>query len=230
MQQLSPMRTRPLLLAFGAIAFGALLVGLSLGLSMGSRSPTSALTPTPAPSAVASAPSAAPTRSPASPPARTPAPAPTQIPCELPAALPPVAAPAPALAPVIEGGDAVSMLFTSHLAHRVFGYDFTVISDDPDGDWAVGLWFVAAGSHEARLLAAPPDGMVLPLALSPDGTVAAIWWLPARRSVAEAACEGGISPSRRSPARASSCFGRLDDPDRRSDDEPGGAGCIWDDP
>ena len=193
MIRLSPTSTRSSLLAFGAIALVPLLVGISIGVSMGSGKATSVLTPTAGPTAGLSVPSIPASSRPAPVPTRPvavgPAPVPTDRPCDLPARLPP--APVPTVAPAIEGGNAVSMLFTSHLSLRDIG-GTPVISDDVRGEWAVGLWFVAAGTHEARLLVAPDDGVVLPLALSPDGTAAAVWWLPIRRPQGEVACMSGI--------------------------------------
>jgi hypothetical protein len=42
------------------------------------------------------------------------------------------------------------------------------------------------------LLAAPENGMVLPLALAPAGDLVAAWWLPEHRAPQDAACTSGI--------------------------------------
>jgi len=83
------------------------------------------------------------------------------------------------------------MLFTSYLYARDSGGNL-VARDDWKVDWAVGLWFVPPGSTEPRLLATPEGGMVLPLGLAPTGDVAAVWWLPSRRSGDEQPCNSGI--------------------------------------
>jgi len=112
--------------------------------------------------------------------------------CELPASLP--AAPAPIATPIV-GPRAVAMLFTSYLYDRLT--DGPLIARDSTtrrsvATWAVGLWFAAPGNAPPRLLAAPEGGVVLPLALSPAGDQAVVWWLPERRGRDEPTCESGI--------------------------------------
>jgi len=85
------------------------------------------------------------------------------------------------------------MVFASYLyAGDVIGGP-VVVRDDEHADWAMGLWFAAPDIETPRLLAAPEGGMVLPLALSPDGAAVAAWWLPERTGYGQPqACESGI--------------------------------------
>jgi hypothetical protein len=108
--------------------------------------------------------------------------------CQLPASLPVPAV--PAAAPTISTATA-ALAFTSYLYSSDGGR--TVARDvEGGGAWAVGLWYVKEGTAEARLLAAPEQGMVLPLALAPAGDVIAAWWLPERRAPQDPACTSGI--------------------------------------
>jgi hypothetical protein len=119
----------------------------------------------------------------------TPAPSPagTSDACGLPAVLPtpepPTAAPSISLS-------TAALVFSSYLlagdANRI------VARDQTKGSWAVGLWFVAQGTDEAQLLAAPENGMVLPLAIAPAGDLVAAWWLPEHRTPEEPACTSAI--------------------------------------
>ena len=77
------------------------------------------------------------------------------------------------------------MLFTSYLYERVRGDSLAITG-------GVGLWHVKAGTETARLLLDATDGMVLPLAISPNGDKAVVWWLPERRDEAEPPCDDGI--------------------------------------
>lgn len=187
MMRLSPTSTRPSLLAFAAVALVALLTGLALG----SRPTTSVVTGTAVPSG-----SAAPLPSTAATPTPTPTltptpsratPAPTQSTCNLPPQLPLLQD--ASVTPAIDVGD-LAVVFASHLYAATPGGP--AVRDQPDDQWAMGLWIVAPGSNQARLLPAPANGMVLPLALSPTGDHAAIWWMPQRRGLGETSCEGGI--------------------------------------
>ena len=107
--------------------------------------------------------------------------------CVLPAALP--TPEPPDAAPVVSTSTA-ALVFSSYLLAR--DANGIVARDQTKGSWAVGLWFVAKGTSEARLLAAPEGGMVLPLAIAPQGDVVAAWWLPEHRGADQQACASGI--------------------------------------
>ena len=107
--------------------------------------------------------------------------------CVLPAALP--TPEPPDAAPVVSTSTA-ALVFSSYLLAR--DANGIVARDQTKGSWAVGLWFVAKGTSEARLLAAPEGGMVLPLAIAPEGDVVAAWWLPEHRGADQQACTSGI--------------------------------------
>ena len=108
-------------------------------------------------------------------------------PCVLPAALP--TPDPPDAAPSVSTSSA-ALVFASYLLQR--DPNGIVARDQTKGSWAVGLWFVAAGTAEARLLAAPEGGMVLPLAIASQGNVVAAWWLPEHRASDQQACISGI--------------------------------------
>jgi hypothetical protein len=186
---MSPSRippTRTALLVLPALGILLVLLALNLG-------PTS-IASVPAASTTAAGGSPAPPGSPAGTALRSADPNaspshPAPIPCEPPPAeLPPAAA--PVATPAVEADD-MAILFTSHLySHSVDGS--LAAMDHEAGEWEVGLWHVAAGTNEVRLLLAPTGGMVLPLAMSTDGVQAVVWWLPRRTSADEPACTGGI--------------------------------------
>jgi hypothetical protein len=145
-----------------------------------------AAVPTPTPSVAASPfPSAGADATPGATPAASPVAA--GNPCVLPAVLP--TPEPPDAAPSISTSSA-ALVFASYLLQR--DPNGIVARDQTKGSWAVGLWFVAAGTAEARLLAAPEGGMVLPLAIAPQGDVVAAWWLPEHRASDEQACISGI--------------------------------------
>jgi hypothetical protein len=108
--------------------------------------------------------------------------------CQLPDVLP--TPETPAEAPSVSEATA-ALVFTSYL-YRRDGRAIVARDVEGGGDWAVGLWYVAQGAAEAQLLAAPENGMVLPLALAPAGDVVAAWWLPEHRAPQDAACTSGI--------------------------------------
>jgi hypothetical protein len=164
-----------------AVVVAVVVVVVSSGLGPTAPSSTPGASPTglqPTPAASAEAPSATPGQS---------APV-TGDACQLPAALPSPAT--PAAAPTVSTATA-ALAFTSYLYSSDGG---KVVARDVEGggDWAVGLWYVPQGAAEARLLVAPEDGMVLPLALAPAGDVVAAWWLPERRAPQDPACTSGI--------------------------------------
>ena len=130
-------------------------------------------------------PTVAPTRTPS----RTPLPTITGDSCRLPASLPqPGAAGTPVAAPRVVGTR--QTLFAAPLyARGPLGF---VPMDDLYHIWEMGLWLSEPSSNDARLLLTPIAGAVLPLAVSPDGTQAAIWWLPQRRQRSAATCESAI--------------------------------------
>lgn len=107
--------------------------------------------------------------------------------CVLPAALP---TPGPQDAAPSISTSSAALVFSSYLLAR--DANGIVARDETKGSWAVGLWFVAKDTGEARLLAAPEDGMVLPLAIAPQADVVAAWWLPEHRASNEEACISGI--------------------------------------
>jgi hypothetical protein len=145
-----------------------------------------AAVPTPTPSVAASPfPSAGAVATPGTTPAASPVAA--GNPCVLPAVLP--TPEPPDAAPSISTSGA-ALVFASYLLQR--DPNGIVARDQTKGSWAVGLWFVAAGTAEARLLAAPEGGMVLPLAIAAQGDVVAAWWLPEHRASDEEACISGI--------------------------------------
>jgi hypothetical protein len=177
---------------------GLVTIGLLLGFALGaaiSKPKLTASEPTasPASSLVAVASDHAtprPTSRPSIRPTAAPSASPTPA-CEPPQELP--VPDGPAWSPRITHGDN-ALVFTSYLykrdsASRLVAIDQT---NELNADWQVGLWYAAPGSHDARLLLAPTGGMVLPLALSPDATRVAVWWLPERRGLAEPACLSGI--------------------------------------
>lgn len=187
MLQVPPARSRVTLLAIPAIALAGVLVAMAY-------KPTPVVsTPTAQPTlaAVASptlAPTAAATVTATRFPPFVPTPGPTAPPCTLPATVPRPSA--PVASPVVAASD-VSMLFSSHL-YGSAADGTLVVRDDTERDWAMGLWFVSAGSTAPRLLTASADGMVLPIALSPTGDAAAVWWLPERRSLEATPCVAGV--------------------------------------
>ena len=64
-----------------------------------------------------------------------------------------------------------ALVFASYLLQR--DPNGIVARDQTKGSWAVGLWFVAAGTAEARLLAATEGRHGPPLAIAPHGDVVA---------------------------------------------------------
>ncbi|HJP89251.1 MAG TPA: hypothetical protein VJ850_09480 [Candidatus Limnocylindrales bacterium] len=141
-----------------------------------------------APSAGTSlAPSTTSTPRPTTRPSAAPTPRATQGPCGLPFALPtdPTSAAIPKVA-----GRVGSVLFASPV--YVTGGAAPIPADNPVLDWNMGLWFIPAPGAEPNLITAGGPGMVIPLALSPDGTEAAVWWWPERRGYSEVRCQQGI--------------------------------------
>jgi len=167
--------------AFVVLAVAVVVV--VAGYWLGQTAPT--LTPTTSPTAHPVSPGASQVS-----PTATPAPsAPvTGEACQPPDVLP--APETPVAAPTVSTATA-ALAFTSYLYRRDGG---SLVARDVEGggDWAVGLWYVAQGRAEARLLAAPETGMVLPLAISPAGDLVAAWWLPERRAPQDPACTSGI--------------------------------------
>jgi hypothetical protein len=188
------MRTRAGVLFVLVLAVALPIVGIAFrptaatpspGASPGRSAQVAVGSPTSAPSGVTAA------IDPSATPLAAPGPTPFTV-CELPASLP--AAPVPVATPIV-GQRSVAMLFTSYLYDHLT--DGPLIARDSTSrrsvaTWAVGLWFVAPGNAAPQLLAAPEGGVVLPLALSPAGDKAVVWWLPERRGRDEPMCESGI--------------------------------------
>lgn len=131
-----------------------------------------------------------PTAAPASPTAwpYPPLPIATQRSCILPTSLPTPEAP---IATPAVSSNGVSLLFSSPLYARGRNGALEAL-DDPENGWAIGLWYQETDTQTPRLLAASMFGMVMPLALSPSGAFAAVWWLPDRRPTSEPDCDSGI--------------------------------------
>jgi hypothetical protein len=186
---MSPDRaTRPRIVDLVALSVVA-LTGVLVGLYVQPTSPPNPIA-SPGASTAAAGPSPAPTpRRSAGPNDDPPALGPTDsplVPCDVPEHLP--GPPGQPAAPRIQGRN-VAMLFSSPLYRQ-----------DVDGsvyarrgrDAAFGVWFAPPGAKAARLLVAAEGGAVLPLALSPAGDAAAVWYLPARRDFDDPACPTGI--------------------------------------
>ena len=184
-RQLSPSRTA----AAGVAVFALALVLIAILSRPGPTppEPTAAAQASTLPSITASATAAPTATAPATP---RPSLKPAFSPCDAPTTLPPidVATLTAGGSPAVNATD-VSMVFASFLYRG--GLGGSVVRDDPHGDWAMGLWLARPGG-DVRLLAAPEGGMVVPLALSPDGGTAAVWWIEERRTMSEPACDGGI--------------------------------------
>ena len=175
----------------GLLLVGA-IVGFALGVGVVTR--TGLLATQPASSApsqtglpgISAHPTSPPTTGPKTEPSAAPDPT-----CPLPAQLP--APDQPVAVPSVENGN-IAMVFTSHLDRQKTGgaLEARDETDVAGADWEAGLWYVAAGHDDARLLLAPTGGMVLPLALSQDAANVALWWLPERRGKGEPVCLGGI--------------------------------------
>jgi hypothetical protein len=71
-----------------------------------------------------------------------------------------------------------------------FGSSDQGLRADSRGNQAI--WFRQAGDADVRLLATNLDGRVVPIALSPDGQVAAVWWLPEDRTEDDLPCTQGV--------------------------------------
>ena len=190
---------RPRIVDLAALSVVA-LTGLLVGLYVQPRANSNPLgSPDPSSVAAVQRPARTPLRSAG--PNAYPSPRPPNPPieaCDLPATLPTPAD--PVAAPVV-ASNGVALLFTSYLYGRDVDGSLYAMDDasdeDPvwtpeDDEWEVGLWFVAPGSPDARLLAAPTGGMVYPLAMSAAGDKAAIWWHPSRQAARLHGCPGGI--------------------------------------
>lgn len=114
-------------------------------------------------------------------------PRPTQAPCVLPESLP--SSGVTAAIPKIEG-KVGSILFASPT--YLTGAPSPIAADTSGFGWNMGLWFVPRPGAAPTLVLSAGPGMVYPLALSPNGRMAAVWWWPERRGATEAPCEQGI--------------------------------------
>jgi hypothetical protein len=145
-----------------------LLVAVVVVVATSGLGPTAVIaTPTPG-AASTSIPTAGSTQGAASPAAT----AATSDACVLPAVLP---TPEPPDATPVVSTSSAALVFSSYLLQR--DANGIVARDQTD---------------EARLLAAPQGGMVLPLAIAPQGDVVAAWWLPEHRGADQQACTSGI--------------------------------------
>ncbi len=152
----------------------------AIGFGLGSSNPTLiGTTASPAPTLTATASltaSATPTPAPTSQPTRAPT-------CDLPPALPP--APESVATPTVKSS--ASMIFESPFYGRL---GVAAFPGNP------GLWFSSGGSAAPRLLAGIPESkdgrMVVPLALSPRGDTAAVWWQGERYLEDGTSCPAGI--------------------------------------
>jgi hypothetical protein len=72
----------------------------------------------------------------------------------------------------------------------VFVESYLGLRTDSRGNQAI--WLRQAGAADLRLLATNLDGSVVPIALSPDGRTAAVWWLPEDRAVDDLPCTQGV--------------------------------------
>jgi len=142
--------------------------------------------PAPTPSGSPGASTLAADRSPGLTPMPTGSPATSDPPlgaCELPATLP--TPPTPVAAPSVTS-QGVGMLFGA--SEYVRDAQNRIVPDDS----TIGVWYVAPGASEATLLVSGEPGGALPLALSPAGHVAAVWYLPERRNADDPTCLAGI--------------------------------------
>ena len=174
------------LVTVAIVAIVALVTGLALGPNVSEPGPTS-----PAASPIAQAtPEPTPRPSPLRPPGPNEyPPSLSSGPCEPPETLPRPRE--PDAAPVVHTDDA-AVLFSSFLYRRTADGKLKV-QYQRFQNFEIGLWYAPPGTHgEARLLAETDRGAVAPLALAPQGDVAAVWWLPDQRWPPEDDCISGI--------------------------------------
>jgi hypothetical protein len=208
----------------GVVAVIGLAIGLPV-LAIAWRPAALLSTPSPGPSSgVAAAGSAVPSDSPSPRPTIAPdaSVGPIGVTCDLPEALP-----LPSLQDVTPRVSTQRTLLFASPLYRRDGDTIVVARDDPEGDWAMGLWLVSPGA-QPRLVLEPGAGMALPLALSADGLSAAIWWLPARRNADEEPCAAGVYRLSIASGRAD-LLTTIDQVYQEGDERPYDAS-LWTDP